>query len=437
MKVVTFVYNGRTRLGALRTGDSGSRVLDLNRLDSRVPPDMLSFLEAGPEARAAAEQVAAAAPQSAELDLAAVILKAPVPRPGKILCVGQNYLEHAAEANAGASPYPIIFAKYANAVIGPGEPIVIPPETEEPDYEAELGVVIGRRARRVPESAALDYVAGYTPLNDVSARDWQRRTGQWLMGKTFDTFAPMGPALVTADEVPDVQNLTVRTVIGGEVLQEASTALMIFPVAFLIAYITQVVTLEPGDVIATGTPAGIGAARKPPRWLRHGDVVRVEIDGVGALENPVVVRIGPRRRIMEASQVVPRRISMGKAIRRVFSVPELSVIFALLVLIGVFDAANGSMLSQANLSTMLQTMSYAGIIVVGMTFLMIAGEIDLSVGGVYALASALAGHLMVRAGWSIEATIAAVLVAGVLVGLFNGIVDGQARDCRPSSLPWA
>ena len=290
MKLVTFVYEGETRLGALRASPRGERVVDLNRLDPRIPADMLGFLEAGQEARDLAAQALTAAPPAQGLNLAAVTLRAPIPRPGKILCIGQNYLEHAAEANAGASPHPIIFSKFANSVIGPGEPIVIPPETNAPDYEGELAVVIGQRARRVPESLALDYAAGYMPFHDVSARDWQQRTSQWLMGKAFDTFAPMGPALVTADEIPNVQNLTLRTVIGNEVLQEANTSLMIFSVAYLIAYITQVMTLEPGDVIATGTPAGIGAARKPPRWLRHGDRVRIEIETVGVLENPVIVQ---------------------------------------------------------------------------------------------------------------------------------------------------
>lgn len=290
MRVVTFVYAGKTRLGAVQSTPGGQQVFDLNALDARLPADMLGFLEAGSAAHELAKQALSSASPAQGLDYTAVTLKAPIPRPGKILCIGQNYLAHAAEANAGASPYPIIFSKQANAVIGPGEPIVVPVETSEPDYEGELAVVIGKRARRVSEAQALDYVAGYMPLNDVSARDWQGRTSQWLMGKTFDTFAPMGPALVTADEIADVQDLVVRTVIGGEVLQEASTSLMIFSVANLIAYITQVVTLEPGDVIATGTPAGIGAARKPPRWLCDGDIVRVEIERVGVLENPVVVQ---------------------------------------------------------------------------------------------------------------------------------------------------
>jgi acylpyruvate hydrolase len=218
----------------------------------------------------------------------AVTLQAPIPQPGKIIAIGQNYLEHAKESGAGMSPYPIIFAKYTNSVIGPGEPIVIPAAVEKPDYEGELAVVIGRRGRNIPEAEALKYVAGYMPLNDVSARDWQTRTSQWVIGKTCDTFCPMGPALVTADEIPDPQNLHLRTVIGDEELQSGYTGDMIFSVAHLIADMSRVMTLEPGDVIATGTPPGIGAARTPPRWLRPGDVVRVEIENVGILENPVV-----------------------------------------------------------------------------------------------------------------------------------------------------
>jgi acylpyruvate hydrolase len=223
--------------------------------------------------------------------LADVTLKAPIPRPGKIIAIGQNYLAHAQESNAGAPPFPIIFAKFANSVIGHGEPIVIPKAVQKPDYEGELAVVIGRRGRNIPEAEAIDYVAGYMPLNDVSARDWQGRTSQWVIGKSPDTFCPMGPAMITADEIPDVQNLWLRTVIGDEMLQEGHTSLMIFSVAHLIADMSQVMTLEPGDVIATGTPSGIGAARTPPRWLRPGDVVRIEIEKVGVLENPVVSEI--------------------------------------------------------------------------------------------------------------------------------------------------
>jgi acylpyruvate hydrolase len=288
MKLMTFVHDGESRLGASLTTEGGEQVYDLNRLNPRLPANMVALLEAGQTALTLARQTLADAAPDQGLDPAEITIKAPIPRPGKIICIGQNYLAHAHESNASRPPFPIIFAKYANSVIGHREPIVIPRAVQQPDYEGELAVVIGRRGRRIPEAEALDYVACYTPLNDVSARDWQNRTSQWVIGKTPDTFCPMGPALVTADEIPDVQNLRLRTIIGDEVLQEGHTSLMIFSVAHLIADMSQVMTLEPGDVIATGTPSGIGAARTPPRWLRPGDAVRVEIEGVGVLENPVV-----------------------------------------------------------------------------------------------------------------------------------------------------
>jgi 2-keto-4-pentenoate hydratase/2-oxohepta-3-ene-1,7-dioic acid hydratase in catechol pathway len=288
MKLITYDHKGQTDLGALVAGADGEAVFSLHHLNPRLPSDMIAFLEAGKPALALAQQAVAAASPAQGLPVAAVTLKAPIPRPGKIIAIGQNYLAHAQESNASAPPFPIIFAKYANSVIGPGQPIVIPAAVQKPDYEGELAVVIGRRGRNIPEAEALDYVAGYMPLNDVSARDWQGRTSQWVIGKTPDTFCPMGPALVTADEIPDIQNLWLRTIIGDEVLQEGHTSLMIFSVAHLIADMSQVMTLEPGDVIATGTPAGIGAARTPPRWLRPGDVVRIEIERIGVLENPVV-----------------------------------------------------------------------------------------------------------------------------------------------------
>jgi len=288
MKLVTFFLQGRPRVGALLPGGPEPMVVDLNRADDSLPTEMIAFLEAGEAARARAGQVLAAPPPEATYRLADVVLKAPILRPGKIICIGLNYVEHARESRISVPPFPVIFAKYANSVAGHGEPIVIPRAVKEPDYEGELAAVIGRRGRRIPEDRALEYVAGYMPLNDVSARDWQHRTSQWVIGKTSDTFCPMGPALVTADEIPDVQDLWVRTSIGDEVLQEGHTSWMIFSVARLIADMSQVMTLEPGDVIATGTPAGVGASRNPPRWLRPGDVVRVEVEKVGVLENPVV-----------------------------------------------------------------------------------------------------------------------------------------------------
>jgi 2-keto-4-pentenoate hydratase/2-oxohepta-3-ene-1,7-dioic acid hydratase in catechol pathway len=219
--------------------------------------------------------------------LASVALRAPVGRPEKVICVGLNYRDHAAESGAALPDEPVLFPKFANSVVGPGEEIVVPAATEQPDYEAELGVVIGRRTRLVDEADALDHVAGYTCMNDVSARDLQARSSQWMLGKAVDTFLPCGPWVVTPDEVPDPQDLDIRCCVNGEVLQDSSTAQMVFGVATLVAYISRTITLEPGDLIATGTPPGVGMARTPPRWLRDGDEVTVEIEGIGSLTNVV------------------------------------------------------------------------------------------------------------------------------------------------------
>jgi 2-keto-4-pentenoate hydratase/2-oxohepta-3-ene-1,7-dioic acid hydratase in catechol pathway len=220
--------------------------------------------------------------------LADARLGPPIPDPEKFICLGLNYRDHAAEANMEAPPAPILFSKFRNSLTGPNDPIVLPGVSEKIDYEAELGVVIGPRTKDVSEAEALSRVAGYTIINDVSARDLQMQTGQWLAGKALDTFAPCGPALVTADEIPDPQRLAVRTRVNDEVVQDASTAEMIFTVAETIAFLSSLMTLEPGDLIATGTPAGVGFARKPPLWLKDGDVVEIEIEGLGALRNPVV-----------------------------------------------------------------------------------------------------------------------------------------------------
>lgn len=215
-------------------------------------------------------------------------LLAPVPRPGKIICIGLNYRDHAKESGQEIPEQPILFAKFANSIVGPGAPVRIPPETTQVDYEAELGVVIGRTARRVSKEQALTHVAGYTCCNDVSARDLQLAVSQWTRGKAIDTFLPMGPVLCTADEIADPQALGIRCTVNGDLRQSSSTAEMIFGVAELIAFLSQTMTLEPGDVIATGTPPGVGMALDPPRWLAPGDEVAVEIDGVGILVNHLV-----------------------------------------------------------------------------------------------------------------------------------------------------
>ncbi len=210
-----------------------------------------------------------------------------IDRPGKIVCVGLNYRDHAAETGAELPAAPLLFAKWPNTLIGHGEPIVIPGETQQVDYEAELGVVIGRRTRRVGEAQALDAVRGYVCVNDVSARDLQFADGQWTRGKSPDSFCPVGPRLVPREEIDDPQALAVRCILNGEVLQDSSTAQMVFSVAEIIAYASRTITLEPGDLIATGTPAGVGVFRDPKVLLKDGDEVTVEVEHLGTLTNPV------------------------------------------------------------------------------------------------------------------------------------------------------
>jgi len=250
--------------------------------------DLLSVIEGGADALDRVQRWADDAPGDEVLNAEKVRLMAPIPRPPKLICIGLNYRDHAEEARMAIPEVPTVFAKFATAVTGHGHPIVLPKNSTKPDYEAEFAVVIGKRGRHVPEERWQDYVFGYTMVNDVSARDFQMATSQWMIGKTFDTFAPMGPAIVTADEIEDPHNLAVSLTLNGEVMQNSNTRNLIFQVPRLIAYLSSVFTLEPGDVIATGTPAGVGFARKPPRWLKPGDEVRVKVDGLGELVNPVV-----------------------------------------------------------------------------------------------------------------------------------------------------
>jgi len=219
--------------------------------------------------------------------LADVTLGPPVRRPGKVIGVGLNYRDHAEETGQPVPPEPVLFAKFASSVIGPGEPIVVPEVVTQPDYEAELGVVIGRTAARVDEAHALEHVGGYVCANDVSARDLQFHSSQWMLGKAIDSFLPCGPWLVTPDEIPDPQRLGIRCALGGEMVQDSTTGNMVFGVAELIAFISRTLTLEPGDLIATGTPSGVGMSRTPQRWLEDGEEVSVEIDGIGRLTNTV------------------------------------------------------------------------------------------------------------------------------------------------------
>jgi acylpyruvate hydrolase len=226
--------------------------------------------------------------RSAAFALSQATVRPLIPRPGKIICVGLNYKAHIEETHRDDSDYPVLFTKFATSLTGAYDAIACPPESEQVDYEGELAVVIGAVARRLDPADALDAVAGYTVANDVTMRDFQYRTHQWLQGKAWDASTPLGPALVTPDEAPDPSALTLRTLVNGEVVQESTTDLMIFPVPILVSVISQFTTLEPGDVILTGTPAGVGFRREPKLLMTHGDVAVVEIKGIGRTENRFV-----------------------------------------------------------------------------------------------------------------------------------------------------
>ncbi|MGH9609555.1 MAG: fumarylacetoacetate hydrolase family protein [Bryobacteraceae bacterium] len=279
MRLVTFLYRSQARPGILVQNDS---VIDLSPLGFE---SALGFIESGAEGQKRAK---AAMRDTAPLRLKDVKLLAPIPRPRKLICVGLNYLDHARETGAEIPTVPTIFNKFATAVIGPGENIVLPRVSQAPDYEAEFAFVIGRGGRHIAKEDWRDHVFGYTIVNDVSARDFQRATSQWLMGKTFDTFAPTGPWIITADEIEDPHNLDVQIEINGEQLQNSNTRELIFKIPDLIPFLSSVFTLEPGDIVSTGTPSGVGFARKPPRFLRPGDDVVVKVSSIGELRNPVV-----------------------------------------------------------------------------------------------------------------------------------------------------
>jgi 2-keto-4-pentenoate hydratase/2-oxohepta-3-ene-1,7-dioic acid hydratase in catechol pathway len=254
--------------------------------------DLLSVIAGGPAALERISQWLVHAPVTAPFDPATTRLSAPIPVPPKIICIGLNYRDHAAESKMTIPEVPTVFAKFANTVTGHRHPIVLPKNSVKPDYEAEFAFVIGKGGRHIPEARWREHVFGYTIVNDVSARDFQMATTQWTMGKTFDTFAPMGPVIVTADEIPDPHQLTISLTLNAEVMQNSNTCNLIFGVPQLIAFLSSVMTLAPGDIISTGTPAGVGFARRPPCWLRSGDEVTVEVEGIGRLVNPVIAEVG-------------------------------------------------------------------------------------------------------------------------------------------------
>jgi len=278
--------NGELRLVGLAPGDSTNDYIDLRAIDSDLPATLTELLA---DENGLSRAAMALARGAADAKRITGTLAAPIPRPGKVLCIGLNYRDHAAESGMAIPAEPVCFSKFSSAVIGPETPIRLPRVAERVDYEAELVAVIGRPGKNIAPARALEHVAGYMNGNDVSARDWQigRPGGQWLMGKTPDTFAPTGPFLVTDDEVGDPQELAIELRLNGETMQKSSTRELIFGIDQLIAHVSQLVTLEPGDLIFTGTPPGVGMARKPPVFLKAGDVVEVEIEGLGVLRNPV------------------------------------------------------------------------------------------------------------------------------------------------------
>lgn len=283
MKLATFTHGGRTRIGKVL----GEEVLDLSSACPGLPTQMVLFLAAGAEALHQVRQATSGERHA----LRDVKLEAPVPNPQKFLGIGLNYEDHAEEARRAGIKIPehqVWFSKLNSCISGPFDPIIRPSFSDRLDYEVELGVVIGKRCKNVAAADALSVIAGYTVCNDVTVRDWQHRTPQWTLGKSFDTHGPFGPWIVTADEIADPQSLTIRLLVNGEVRQQANTSLMIHSIAAQIEHLSQAVTLQPGDVIATGTCAGVAIGMNPPRFLQAGDVVRAEIEGVGAIENRVI-----------------------------------------------------------------------------------------------------------------------------------------------------
>jgi 2-keto-4-pentenoate hydratase/2-oxohepta-3-ene-1,7-dioic acid hydratase in catechol pathway len=282
MKLATFTHAGSTRIGVVE----GDEVVDLQAAAAELPTEMVAFLEAGGAALEAASQAAASG--AGRLPLADVHLEQPVLRPPKILAVGLNYKDHIAESGMETPKFPMIFNKQSTSAHPPGDPFHLPRDSSALDYEGELGIVIGRRCRHVPKERANEVIAGYTVVNDVSVRDWQLRVPTMTMGKSWDTHCPMGPWIVTGDELSDPHALELKTFVNGELRQSSNTKHLVFDCFTLVEHLSTAFTLEPGDVIPTGTPGGVGIAKKPPLLLKEGDVVRVEIAGIGEIENAVI-----------------------------------------------------------------------------------------------------------------------------------------------------
>ncbi len=310
MRLATLTVEGEKRIAAV----VDEKYIDLNKacellFESRgkarakqlaeayIPPNMIEFLQGGDDSMNLAKESLAYvqkndfsedARRKLYYDGLRVKLEAPIQKPEKIICVGLNYREHIEEMGRELPTIPVIFAKYNNTIIAPGDPILVPKVSDNLDHEAEFIVVIGKKGKYISEEDALDYVAGYTIGNEATIRDFQKRTKEWLQGKTFDTTLPLGPHLVTKEDVPNADNLDLRLTLNGEERQRSNTKNLVFTVPYLVKFLSEIMTLEVGDIICTGTPGGVGQARNPVSWMKHGDVVRVEIEGLGVLENPIV-----------------------------------------------------------------------------------------------------------------------------------------------------
>ena len=285
MRLMMFEKGKGAALGLIEAGS----VIDLNALEGSLPRDLKSLVAAGPAALEAVKAAAAKATAPVKLGLDRIKPALPIWPAGKIVCVGLNYALHAKEGGHPIPSYPSFFLRTASSLVAAGAPVIRPKCSVQLDYECELAIVIGKSGRHVPEEKALSHVFGYTLFNDVSVRDFQRKTSQWTPGKNFDGTGPLGPWVVTADALPPgASGLRIMTRVNGEIMQDSNTADMIFSSAKTIAFLTEFMTLEPGDVIATGTPSGVAHARKPPAWMKAGDKVEVEVDGIGVLANPIV-----------------------------------------------------------------------------------------------------------------------------------------------------
>lgn len=284
MRFMVMDTGGGTALGVVE----GDAVVDLHRLEAALPADVGVLAAGGPAAMQRVRDALAGDTADARLPLTDVTPALPVPAPGKLICLGLNYAAHAREGGHAVPDYPALFLRTRSSLVAADAPVIRPRCSEQLDFEAELAVVIGKTGRHVPEHEALDHVFGYTLFNDVSVRDYQRRATQWTAGKNFDGTGPLGPVVVTPDELPSgATGLAIRSRLNGRLMQNSNTADMIFSTARTITILSEVMTLEPGDLIAMGTPEGVGHARRPPVWMAPGDTIEVEIEGIGVLRNPV------------------------------------------------------------------------------------------------------------------------------------------------------